>query len=95
MKPVTERGGVRFDEQEPLGFRKIARIDTTLNSVFGQDQLKSLRDVKEAMAREAKSMGGYYISNFSYGQKNGSLIQQIFSIDNVLWYGSGDVGNVE
>ena len=95
MPPVTERGGVSFDEREPPGFQKIGRIDTTLNSAFGQDQLKSLRDVKEVMAIQAKIMGGNYIANFAYGQKNGSLMQQIISLDNVLWYASGDVGTVE
>ena len=92
MAPVTERAGVKFDEGQPENFLLIQRIDTTLNSGFGQDQLKSLRDVKEAMAVEAKKAGGNYISKFSYGQRNGGVLQQLWSIDNVLWYGSGNIG---
>lgn len=95
MPPVTERNGVRFDEGEPANFLSIQQISTKLNSAFGQDQLKSLRDVKEAMAVQAKEMGGNYIANFTYGQKNGSVLQQIWSVDNVLWYGEGMVGRIE
>lgn len=93
--PVTERGGVKFDEQEPTDFKAIVRINTQLDSGFGQDQLKSLRDVKEAMAIEAKAKGANYIANFVYGQRNGSVFQQLWSVDNVLWFGQGDAGIVE
>ncbi len=95
MPPITERGGVRFDERQPPGFRALGRIDTTLNNAFGQDQLKSLRDVKDVMARQAIEMGANYIANFTYGQKNGSFLQQLWSVDNVLWYASGDAGRVD
>ena len=94
MPPVTERGGVKFDEKQPANFVLIRRLETSLNSAFGQDQLKSLRDVKEAMAIQARAMGGSYIANFTYGQRNGSVLQQIWSVDNVLWFGAGDVGFV-
>lgn len=93
--PVTERGGVKFDEREPAGFRPIASLDTQLNSGFGQDQLKSLRHVKEAMALEAKAIGADYIANFTYGQENGSILQQLWSIDNVKWFGRGDAGVID
>lgn len=92
MPPVTERGGVKFDEKQPANFVRIQRLETNLNSGFGQDQLKSLRDLKEAMGRRAKDMGGSYIANFTYGQRNGSVLQQLWSLDNVLWFGAGDVG---
>jgi len=95
MPPITERGGVKFDEGKPKNFRLISHIDTKINSGFGQDHLKSLRDVKEAMAVEAKRLGGNYIACFLYGQKNGSVLQQLWSLDNVLWYGSGEIGVLE
>ena len=95
MPPVTERGGVKFDEKQPANFVLIRRLETSLNSAFGQDQLKSLRDVKEAMATHAKAMGGSYIANFTYGQRNGSVLQQIWSVDNVLWFAAGDVGYIQ
>ena len=94
MPPTTERGGVTFNEKEPIDFEFICHIETNLNSGFGQDHLKSLRDVKEKMAVLAKDMGGSYIANFTYGQRNGSVIQQLWSIDNVLWFGAGDVGKM-
>lgn len=47
------------------------------------------------MARQAKAMGGDYIANFTYGRRNGSVLQQLWSVDNVLWFGAGDVGNLE
>ncbi len=94
MPPITERGGVKFDERCPVSFVKICHLDTSLNSALGQDQLKSLRDLKEVMAAEAKRLGGNYIANFKYGQRNGSVLQQLWSVDNILWYGSGDVGTL-
>ncbi|NIZ14722.1 hypothetical protein [Phaeobacter sp. HF9A] len=94
MPPITERGGVKFDESLPENFVPIEKLSTQLNSGFGQDQLKSLRDVKEAMAKEALSLGGNYIASFTYGQKNGGVLQQLWSVDNVLWYGEGVVGNL-
>lgn len=92
MPPITERRGVWFDEKCPENFRAIQHIDTVLNSALSQDQLKSLREVKEAMAEEAKRLGGNYIANFTYGQRVGSVMQQIWSVDNTMWFGSGDVG---
>lgn len=94
MPPVTERGGVRFNEGKPDNFVPIEKLSTQLNSGFGQDQLKSLKDVKEAMAVQALSIGGNYIANFTYGQKSGGVLQQLWSVDNVLWYGEGIVGNL-
>lgn len=95
MPPITERGGIKFDEAQPESFVLIKHIETNLNSGFGQDQLKSLRDVKERMAQLAKEVGGSYVANFSYGQRNGTVLQQLWSVDNVLWYGAGDVGHLE
>lgn len=95
MPPITERAGVRFDEKKPATFRFMFHLDTRLNSGLGQDQLKSLQDVKEAMALQARSRGADYIANFTYGQKNGSVLQQLWSLDNVMWFASGDAGVIE
>ena len=92
MPPITEHSGVKFDEAHPANFILIVRIETTLNSGFGQDQLKSLRDVKEVMAQRAKASGGSYIADFRYGQRNGSILDQLWSLDNVLWFGAGNLG---
>jgi hypothetical protein len=90
----TKLDGVIFDEGGIAGSKFIRSITTQLNSGFGQDQLKSLLDVKRAMAREAIASGGNCIANFKYGQKSGSFWQQMWSVDNVLWYGSGDIGRL-
>jgi hypothetical protein len=95
MPPITERGGVKFDEGMPEKFVELEKLSTQLNSGFGQDQLKSLRDVKEAMAVQALSLGGNYIANFTYGQKTGGVLQQLWSVDNMLWYGDGTVGKLD
>lgn len=95
MPPVTERKGVKFDESCPTNFEHIKHIETTLNSALSQDQLKSLREVKEVMAEEAKRLGGDYIANFTYGQRVGSVWAQIWSLDNTMWFGSGDVGRIK
>ena len=91
----SEYGGVTFDEGDISGMSRICDLDTKLNSGFGFDQLKSLNDLKEKMANEAKACGGNCVSNFKYGQRNGSFWQQILSVDNVLWYGSGVIGKME
>lgn len=92
MSHRSECDGVIFDEGQVKSMTFIRKISTQLNSGFGQDQLKSLTDVKRAMAREVLAAGGNCVSNFKYGQKNGSFWQQMWSVDNVLWYGSGEIG---
>jgi hypothetical protein len=94
MRIQTNYDGVIFDEDEIVGLEAIKVISTQLNNFFGQDQLKSLHDVKRAMAREVLACGGNALGNFEYGQKNGSVWQQLFSMDNVLWYGSGIAGRL-
>ena len=90
----TEFDGVIFDEGPIDGMKRIRDLSTQLNSGFGQDQLRSLIDVKQAMACEVLSTGGNCIENFKYGQRNGSFWQQMLSVDNVLWYGKGTIGKV-
>ena len=91
----TELDGVIFDEGPVVGMSTIRSISTQLNSAFGHDQLKSLVDVKRAMAREVTAAGGNCVANFKYGQKVGSFWQQMWSLDNVLWYGSGEIGRLK
>ena len=86
---------ITFIEGHEPNFQPIKSISTQLNSGFGQDQLKSLNDVKLLMANEARTVGGDCIANFKYGQKVGSFWQQLWSLDNVLWYGSGTIGKLE
>ncbi len=86
--------GVTFYEGTPDGFTPIQPITSQLNSAFGQDHLKSLSDVKQVMASQAKKFGGDVVANFQYGQRNGSVWKQLWSIDNMLWFGSGIIGKI-
>jgi hypothetical protein len=95
MKFVTELGGVKFIEGADCNFTPIQKLDTTLNSAFGQDQLKSLTDVKLAMAKQVVQLGGNCLVNFKYGQKVGGFWSQLLSLDDVMWYGSGVVGTLD
>lgn len=94
MKFVTELGGVKFIEGVDCKFTQIQKLNTTLNSAFGQDQLKSLTDVKLAMAKQVIQLGGDCLVDFKYGQKVGGFWSQLFSRDDVMWYGSGIVGTL-
>ena len=94
MSIRTEFDGVFFDEGNVDGMTVVKDISTQLNSGFGQDQLKSLRDVKKAMAAVARENDCNIVSNFKFGQRNGSIWQQLWSVDNVLWYGSGTLGKL-
>lgn len=95
MARVTELGGVQFTEEVLEGFTPIEALDTKLNSAFGQDQLKSLRDLKSGMASIAIEKGGNCICHFKYGQRTGGVLQQLWSVDNMMWYGSGVIGRVD
>ena len=78
-----------FIENNAKDVKIIKHITVELNSLFGQDQLKTLDDVKEKMYEEVKKCGANAIINFKYGQKS-TFWKSIFGLDDVYWYGSGD-----
>ena len=84
----NQHKGVFFVEGVPFGTKRIAAISTHLDGVFSSAQLKSLDDIKDKMAAEAKLKGGNAIVNFKYGQKS-SFWRSLFSLDDVRWEASG------
>jgi hypothetical protein len=86
----AEFDGVFFVEGTLPNAKVICRIDHKIHGVFSQAQLKNLNDVKRKMARAVKDRGGNALLNFEYGQKS-SFWTTLVGVDNVNWYGEGDV----
>jgi hypothetical protein len=86
----SELGGVLFVEGQPDGLRSIGRVEVKLNGAFSQAQLKSLDDVKRELAKKVRAKNGNCLINFKYGQRT-SFWTTLISLDDVGWYGSGDV----
>jgi len=59
----------------------IAEVSVDLSFRIGA-QLKSLRDVKEKLVREARVIGANALENFTYGQKH-----RFLAIDDVAFWG--------
>lgn len=86
----SEFDGILFIEGEPFESEIIGRANCTLHGIFTQSQLKNLNDVKSKLACEVKRKGGNALVNFRYGQKS-SFWTTLIGIDNILWYGEGDI----
>jgi len=86
--------GVLFVEGDPRGATIIRPISTEDDRAWGQSQLKSLDTLKKTMAAEVKKAGGNAVVRFSYGQRN-TFWRSLFSLDNVWWYASGVIANVD
>lgn len=61
-------------------------------SAFMNEQLKSLRDVKDNLAKQAISRGFNCIMNFTYGQKERGFWS--FSQDGIAYWGKGMLANM-
>lgn len=91
MRP-TYHDGIAFYEGRPAQYETLGRIDTEIGGIiFSHSQSKTLKDVKEAMARSARGMGGNCIIDFKYGQKSVGWLRSLVQLDDVNWYGSGTV----
>jgi len=66
-------------------------IKGNVNYKYGSigSQLKSLNDVKKALAYQAQSQGCNCIVEFEYGQKS-----SWFSLDDMKWFGNGKCGTL-
>ena len=85
----TEMDGIIFVEGRfPEEARMIRPISVKIHGVLSQAQLKSLNDVKKAMASQARGMGGNAIVEFKYGQRS-TFLTTLLGIDDVSWYGEG------
>ena len=89
---VTE--GVAFFEGNVPSAQIIRPIETSMDSLFRESQLKSLESLKLVMARIAKNLGGNCIIQFEYGQKQSSFWKSLFSMDDIYWRGKGIVAIV-
>ena len=87
MARFTEFDGVTFTEAN-LELESLGEI-----LVRSRGQNSSLRDLKQEMAEEAKSLGGNCIMNFQYSQRADSPLKNVFSLkwDSERLVGTGDV----
>lgn len=91
----TVTDGVAFFEGRVPSARPIRAIETSMDGMFVQTQLKSLESLKKAMAHRAIQLGGNCIMCFEYGQKQSSFWKSIFSMDDIYWKGKGIVAVVD
>lgn len=86
--------GIWFVEGIPKGAEIISSINTSLDGVFSQSQLKSLDDVKANMAVIAKKVGANAIIDFKYCQQS-SFWRSLLSLDDVRWEASGKIARLD
>ena len=86
----SEFEGVFFVEGTFPNAKVICCVDHKIHGLFSQAQLKNLSDVKRKLSRMVKERGGNALLNFKYGQKS-SFWTTLVGVDNVNWYGEGDV----
>jgi hypothetical protein len=87
--------GIWFVEGRPASTRPIERVEVKLGGVLRSGQLKSLDDVKRIMTRTVRARGGNSVVDFAYGQRSVGIIASIFNRDDVVWYGTGTVANID
>lgn len=91
----AEHKGVFFIEGRPEGAVCLQPINTELNEFFSQNQLKTLDDLKDRMAQLARGVRDCNaVIEFQYGQRS-SFLKSIFGMDNILWFGSGQLAKVD
>lgn len=90
----SEHKGIYFIEGSPPRTKRAEAINTELNKFFSQNHLKTLDDLKDRMAQQASAAGCNAVVDFTYGQRS-SFMKSIFGMDNVLWFGSGHLANIE
>ena len=83
MAFITVYEGIVFIEGEREEARPFKSVQVDFSFKFGA-QLKSLRDVKSNLAKQARAYGCNAVLNFTYGQKSRWL-----AIDDVAFFGKG------
>jgi hypothetical protein len=84
---VVHKDIVFIEDFHPTAIRG-PLVECDLSFKFGA-QLKSLRDVKDKLAEQAKNQGFNCIMNFTYGQKSRWL-----AFDDVAFWGKGCLANL-
>src|SRR4051794_26005710 len=86
--------GVGFIEENPPGVRRLGPVSVEVGGVFEHAQLRTLDDVKRAMASRVRERGGNAVVGFTYGQKSVGFWKSLVHLDDVTWYGRGEVALV-
>jgi hypothetical protein len=86
--------GVGFVEDVPSGVRRFGPISVDVGGAFEHAQLRSLDDVKRAMVRRVRALGGNAVVGFSYGQRSVGFWRSLVHLDDVWWYGRGEAAIV-
>ena len=90
----SERNGVFFIEGSIPGAKPICALSSELNGMFTQNQLKTLDDLKDKMTHLVRAKGGNAVVQFKYGQRT-SFWKSIFGMDDVHWYGTGMIAQID
>jgi hypothetical protein len=93
MMFCTNHDGILFIEGECPGCQLLRPVEVKIQGMFSQAQLKSLDDVKDRMAQEARHARGNAIVRFKYGQRT-TFWTTLLSLDDVGWYGTGVIGRL-
>jgi len=84
----VKHNDILFIEGDHLKAIRGPHIECDLSFKIGA-QLKSLRDVKDNLAKQAKSLGYNTVLDFTYGQKSRWL-----AIDDIAFWGKGSLANL-
>lgn len=88
----TEHDGIIFVEGHPANCRLLRPVTVEIGGMLlVQSQLKTLKDVKDELARQAKRTGGNAIVDFEYGQRSVGFFRSLFQLDDINWYGRGHI----
>jgi hypothetical protein len=88
---VTTHDGVYFVEGDYPSARRLGPIAVEVGGVFQHAQLRTLDDVKSAMARKVTEASGNAVIRFAYGQRSVGFWRSLLHMDDVTWYGRGEI----
>ncbi len=83
MAYTTIHNGIVFVEGAYPSAKSVSNAEIDLSFCINE-QLKSLRDVKENLSMQAKAVGCNAVINFKYGQKS-----RFWTFDNIVFWGTG------
>lgn len=90
----TTFAGIYFVEGTPKHCQRLGQVSVEVGGAFEHAQLRSLDDVKRALADKVKAHGGNAVIAFDYGQKSVGAFRSLFHLDDVAWYGKGEIAIV-
>ena len=87
----TKYKDIYFCEDNIENVEIVKHISTRIDGFLKESQLKSLDDIKERFYVLSKEYNSNVVINFKYGQKSNNWFLSMFSLDDVYWYGEGDL----